>query len=333
MTAGLSNSERDRWILSHRPSRNTVDPHRPYAFHVEEERSESGEIVKVATIFLTNRECPWKCLMCDLWKNTLTETVPLGAIPEQIDFALAQLNDRVPAGIATQQLKLYNSGSFFDPNAIPVNDYEAIAQRVRGFERIIVECHPSLVGERCVRFRDLLNGSNRRMAATPRLEVAMGLETAHPEVLEKLNKRMTLEQFSAAASFLSENGIALRCFVLVKPPFMDEEEGLNWTKRSLDFAFRNGATVVSLIPTRPGNGALEILAKQGEYSPPGLRSVEDSLIYGIGLRKGRVFVDLWDIERFSKCPKCFPARSERLRRMNLSQEILPIATCSDCGNV
>ncbi len=58
--------------------------------------------------------------MCDLWRNTLTETVPRGAIPQQIDYALAQLP-------AARQIKLYNSGSFFDKQAIPPEDYEAIA--------------------------------------------------------------------------------------------------------------------------------------------------------------------------------------------------------------
>lgn len=146
--------ERDRWILAHRGPRNAVDATRPYAFLTEQERAESGEIVPVATLFLTNRECPWRCLMCDLWKNTLTETVPAGAIPAQIDHALAQLP---PA----RQIKLYNSGSFFDPRAIPPEDHPAIAERVRGFERVIVECHPSLVGESALRFRDLLHDARR----------------------------------------------------------------------------------------------------------------------------------------------------------------------------
>ena len=66
--------------------------------------------------------------MCDLWRNTLTETVPAGAIPQQIDYALEQLP---PA----RQIKLYNSGSFFDRNAIPVEDYPAIAARTKSFER------------------------------------------------------------------------------------------------------------------------------------------------------------------------------------------------------
>ncbi len=48
----------------------------------------TGEIVPTATVFLTNRECPWRCLMCDLWRNTTIETVPAGAISGQIDYAL-----------------------------------------------------------------------------------------------------------------------------------------------------------------------------------------------------------------------------------------------------
>ena len=247
-------AERDTWILARRPTRNSLDPTRPYAFFVEEERSASGEVVPVATVFLTNRECPWRCLMCDLWKNTLAENVPAGAIPTQIDYALQRLP---PA----RQIKLYNSGSFFDTRAIPRQDYPAILSRVAAFERVIVECHPALVGENCFRFEEQLTG---------RLEVAMGLETVHPQILEQLNKRMTTDQFAAAAALLREHDIDLRVFILVKPPFMREEEALDWAERSLDFAFDCGATAATLIPTRAGNGAMEELAGIGEFSPPRL---------------------------------------------------------------
>jgi hypothetical protein len=306
--------QRDDWILAQRPARNPLNPQRPHAWLNEDERADSGEIVSVATIFLTNRECPWRCLMCDLWRNTLTESVPPGAIPAQIDFALAQLG---PA----RQVKLYNSGSFFDPRAIPPDDFPAIAGPLRDFQRVIVESHPALVGQSALRFRDLLPG---------RLEVAMGLETAHPEVLEKLNKRMTLDQFKRAAAFLHDHGIALRVFILVKPPFLDEAEAVHWAKRSLDFAFDCGATVASLIPTRLGNGALEALASRGEFSPPKLATLEAALNYGIGLRRGRVFADLWDLQTFSTCDNCFAQRTARLKRMNLSQTIEPDPSCAHC---
>ena len=64
---------------------------------------------------------------------------------------------------------------------------------------------------------------------------------------------MTLEQFARAAAFVRENQMALRVFVLVKPPFLSETEALYWANRSVDFAFAHGANVVSLIPTRQGN--------------------------------------------------------------------------------
>ena len=83
--------DRDRWILQHRTERNALDPHQPYAFLIEEERAASGDVVSVATILLTSRECPWRCLMCDRWKNTLTDAVQPAAIPAQINCALSRL--------------------------------------------------------------------------------------------------------------------------------------------------------------------------------------------------------------------------------------------------
>lgn len=310
----LGARERDEWILARRPARNAVDAHKPYAFLVEEERAESGEIVRVATIFLTNRECPWRCLMCDLWQNTLTESVPPGAIPEQIDFALGQLGD-------ARQIKLYNAGSFFDPRAILPEDFSAIAEQVRGFERVMVECHPALIGDAVLRFRDLLSG---------RLEVAMGLETVEPTVLEKLNKRMTLDRFAKAAEFLRAHDVALRVFVLVKPPFLEESAALEWARRSVEFAFDCGAGVVSLIPTRAGNGALDSLAASGDFAPPKLATFEAAFDHGVGLQRGRVFADLWDLEKFSSCPNCFSTRRERLQEMNARQVVLPRVDCAAC---
>lgn len=307
--------ERDRWILNRRSSRNSLDPSKPFAFLVEDECSHTGEVVPIATIFLTNRECPWRCVMCDLWKNTLTSTVPAGAIGRQIEYALSRLP-------AAKQIKLYNSGSFFDSGAIPPDDYPAIASAVRSFERVVVESHPSLIGDRCLRLRDLVGGQ---------LEVAMGLETVHVEALEQLNKRLTLEQFADAAKRLRREGIALRVFVLIQPPFIRADEALFWAQRSLEFAFTCQATAVTLIPTRAGNGAVDALAVLGAFQPPELSMVEAALTYGLSLARGRVFVDLWDVEQVPSCADCRSSRIERLRLMNLSQQLIPVVPCTRCG--
>ena len=307
---------RDAWILKKRGAKNALDPFRAYAAFVEEELSEKGELVPVATILLTNRECPWRCLMCDLWRNTLDAPVPAGAIPTQIAEALAGLG---PA----REIKLYNAGSFFDPGAIPREDYEAIANLLRPFERVVVESHPALIGSECLRFQDQLSGQ---------LEVAMGLETVEPGILAKLNKRMTLELFQQAAAFLSSHRIGLRAFVLIKPPFTpSDEEAVEWAVRSASFGYRAGAGVVSLIPTRAGNGALDSLASTGQFSPPGLGTIEQATAEVLRLNLGRVFVDLWDLEKFSTCSRCFSARRARLEQMNWSQRIIPQVRCPYCS--
>ena len=305
---------RDRWISGLRPPRARVDPWQPSAAFVEDERTASGTVESVATVFLTNRECPWRCLMCDLWKHTLAATAPAGAIVKQIDIAL----QRLPAA---QSLKLYNSGSFFDPRAIRRTEYAAIAGRIDTFKRVIVESHPKLIGESVLRFRDLLAG---------RLEVALGLETAHPRVLAKLNKRMTLAQFQQAAGYLRRHDIDLRVFILVKPPFLEEQKALFWAQRSIDFAFDSGASVVSLIPTRLGNGALEELAAQGQFAPPKLATLETAVAYGLGLQRGRTFADTWDWEKWPECPQCLPARVARLQEMNRQQRVPPLIKCAAC---
>ena len=301
----------DRDVVAARGPKAIVDPWRPVAALVEPERQADGHVRDVATIFLANRECPFHCVFCDLWQHTLDEPTPAGAVLRQIDIALESLP---PANV----FKLYNSGNFFDSAAIPPGDWPGIAERVRRFERVIVENHPKLVDDRTLRFRDLIGPDTR-------LEVALGLETIHPDVLPRLNKRMTVDDFARAARFLVDHDIDVRAFVLLRPPFMTSDaEAVDWALRSIQFAFDCGASCCSVIPVRANNGLMEQLQADGNFLPPQLSSLETVLADGIALHRGRVFVDLWDAERFAEPRTCPAARIERLRQMNLSQTVLPM---------
>ena len=287
---------------------------RPYLWLHEQEVQKDGALKKVNTIFLTNKECPFKCTMCDLWRHTLDEPTPVGAIPEQIRFALEKLPD---AGV----VKMYNSGNFFDGKAIPRNDYLEIAGLLSGYEHVIVENHPKLIGDFIPGFRGMLGGS---------LEVAMGLESIHPEVMPKLNKQITRDNYRKASEILVENGIDVRAFVLLNPPFLtDERENIEWCLKTVEFAFDCGASACSIIPTRDGNGIMEKLRGAGEYVPPALSALEEVFDCAMTLNRGRVFVDLWDLQKFSDCSECFEARKERLHAMNLRQKVYPTIDC-DC---
>ncbi len=308
-----SRSDPDRFVLQYRRAKHPVDPLRAYATTWEEEPDESGALVPTSVVFLTNRECPFRCVMCDLWTNTLDEVVPRGAVAQQIRTALADLP-------LSRHIKLYNAGSFFDPQQIPPEDDEEIADVVAGFERVIVEAHPAFLSgvyaDRCRRLKSLLRG---------RLEVAIGLETAHPQVLERLNKRMTLDAFRRAADFLGAHDIALRVFVLLSPPFMPAGEAVEWACRSIDLAAECGATVCTVIPTRGGNGAIEALGDA--FTPPQLPALEAVIEYGLSQHRTRIFGDLWDIERFYSCA-CSPARATRLAAMNRDQRVATPIVCA-----
>jgi radical SAM enzyme (TIGR01210 family) len=305
----------DADILAARPAKNLVDPWKPYAYLVERERTGQSRVEDVATLFLTNRECPFRCLMCDLWENTTDEMIPVGAIPAQIDYAL----ERLPRA---QHIKLYNRGNFFDAKAIPREDLSAIADRVHEFDTVIVENHPRLCGEACGRFRNQIGTD---------LEIALGLETIHPEILPALNKRMTLDDFERAVGMLVGDDIAVRAFVLLGLPWLSEPEAIEWAIRSVEFAFSIGVGCCSVIPTRAKHGVMTQLEHSGDFRSPTLAALETVADATISLGRGRAFVDLWDGEKLVACPACAPRRIERLRQMNFTQRVLPKISCPRCN--
>ena len=295
----------DRLILNARSARNEVDPWTPYHFLNEPEYSAAGVIDDVSTIFLTNRECPFRCLMCDLWKNTTTGTVPLGAIPAQIDFALSRLP---PA----KHVKLYNSGNFFDSQAIPPADLPNIADRVRHFQTVIVENHPRLCDGRCGDFQELLG---------TQLEVALGLETSHPATLAKLNKQLTVKDFAHACELLLKSQIRIRAFILLKPPWTTEEQGVERAIESVRFAFDCGVSCCAVIPVRSGNGIMDQLGEVGVFTRPCLSSLETVMRETLSWNRGRVFADLWDARQFADDPAEADLQIARLEMMNLTQHV------------
>ena len=304
----------DAWVLAQRPPHvPPTDLRRPHAAFAEPERSRAGIVEDVATLLLVNRECPFRCLMCDLWKYTVPQRVPDGAVAAQVAAGLA-------AFPGVRHAKLYNAGNFFDAQAVPTSDLPAIAARVEHLETVVVECHPKLVGERASAFADGLGGS---------LDIAMGLETVDPRVLPLLNKRMTLDDYRRAVDFCLSRGMAVRAFILVRAPTQGEEEGIDWAIASIEWAQAAGVECCVAIPTRGGNGAMERLAEEGLHVPPSLASLERVQAEGIRRGKGRVFADLWGVAW--ECAACGPARLERMRRMNHEQAAAPPVECGACG--
>ena len=320
MDLPVFNSEQ---IKAHRPAKNRVREDRPYAWMVESECNSLGELNQVLTLFLTGCECPFQCTMCDLWKNTLDQKTPVGALIEQIQFAFDDLDvdwqDPQSAGIST--IKLYNSSNFFDARSVPREDWPAIQELVRQFETVVVENHPAFCGSPVFEFQQGLVGQ---------LEVAVGLETIHPEILPWLNKQMTLAQYQHAVESLVANDIRVRTFILVKPPSLSESEGVHWAVESMKFAFDCGVECCSMVPMRSGNGVMDQLRNSGKFTPPEITSLEQVLAIGLQMKRGRVFMDLWDSEQWLGAACCRQQRLERIAGMNDQQRVLPEVQCDSC---
>ena len=315
-----------REVRALRGPKEPVDPWALPPTVLEEERQPGmGDarpaVAPALTVFLAGAECPFTCVFCDLWRHTLEGPTPPGALAAQLDLALQA---HPGLDLAATVVKLYNASNFFERRAVPEEDRRAIARRLRGARRVVVECHPRLVGPECLDFaRDL---------AAP-LEVAMGLETVHPAAFPRLHKGMEIADFDAAAVLLREGAVSVRAFVQVGAPYVPAAEAVRWAVRSAEHALAAGAGHVALIPARGGNGALELLAERGEFRPPSLADLEAALEGALAVAGPAAVVtaDLWDLDAFSDCPGCLPARRERLRRINLSGAPEPRVVCAACG--
>ena len=268
-------------------------------------------------MFLSGAECPFTCSFCDLWRWTIDGPTPAGALVTQVEGVLRDLD-----GVVPDRLKLYNASNFFDRRAVPPEDVQGLAALATAFSSVTVESHARTIGAPVLDFARRIGG---------RLEVAMGLETIHPIAATALNKRLSLEVFDRAAEFLRTNDIDLRVFVLLGAPPLAGDESVAWTIRSAAYAVERGATRVSIIPVRGGNGEMERLQALKEFTPPTLSQLETALDECLALTNAAVTADLWDIGQLSGCAVCASERCARLQRLNDSGCAEKRIMCDACG--
>ena len=313
----MSASAADRRIRALRPPKAHVDPYTAHGSLVEDERRPDGRVERALTVFLAGAECAFTCSFCDLWKYTIDGPTPEGALPAQLERVLGAIGDDAP-----QRIKLYTASNFFDRRAVPPADLDRIAALVDSFAGVTVESHASTVGEATLDFARRIRG---------RLEVAVGLETVHPVAAPLLNKKLDLARFDRAAALLSAHAIDLRVFVLLGAPHVPAEESVEWTVRTVSRAVDRGAAVVSIIPVRDGNGEMERLRAEGEFTPPTLAQLERALDACMDLGSAVVTADLWDVERLAACEQCRAERVTRLRAMNVTGRAEPAIACGACS--
>jgi len=227
------------------------------------------EPVDAGVVILPTRGCRWGlasgCTMCGYVYDSANLTQE--EILNQFNYALQNLGN-------VQYLKIFNSGSFFDPVELSNETRSKIFQNINGVDAIRmlqVESRPEFLS------REILEKAKNELNS--KLEIGLGLETTSDYIRENcINKNAALEDFRSAIYACKSLHIYVKAYILIKPPFLTEQEGVQDAVNSAIDAYKLGASKISFNPMNIQKGTLaEHLYTHGEYRAPWLWSVVEIL--------------------------------------------------------
>jgi radical SAM enzyme (TIGR01210 family) len=223
--------------------------------------------VDAGVIILPTIGCRWGrkegCIMCGYVYDAARE-IDQDKVVEEFKKAIEKLD-----GI--EYLKIFTSGSFLDPGELSNNSIKKILKEVPdNVKRLQIESRPEFIKEGVLqKIKKSLDGE---------LEIGIGLESANDRIRDSINKGFSFDNFKKAVKICKKNGVLVKAYLLLKPPFLTEKEALEDAKESIKKAEKSGADRVSINPMNIQRGTLvERMWKSGEYRPPRLWSVVEVL--------------------------------------------------------
>lgn len=247
------------------------DPDRPSRVWTETEVID-GKIHEALVVILRTRGCTWAikggCTMCGYVNDSFVRKITADNLVRQFEHALERFGDHTV-------IKLYTSGSFLDKTEVPVEAQQRIADLVpRTVVRFQSEAQAHHVTEE--RLADL----RPRLPEGCQFALGIGMEASSPAVLEySVNNEFTLEDYVHASEVAARHDTLLKCYVLVKPPFLTESEAIDEAVATAErVAALPALEAISFNPTTiHKNTLVETLWKRGDYSPPWLWSIVEVL--------------------------------------------------------
>lgn len=212
------------------------------------------------------------CTMCPFTNETLyRHTDALTARDYINQFLNAFVHDALDD---YDMVCVYNDGNFFSDQELPAEArrflYNAVA--ASRCDMLTVESLPQFIT------LGILDEA-ASLLAPKKLSVGIGLQSAAPVVRELcVNTSFTNQQFEAVVARLQVRGCVTKVYVMVKPPFLTEAEGVADAVASVRYARSLGITSITLCPTRVSpNTVVEKLYNTGAYTPPWLWSIVEIL--------------------------------------------------------
>ncbi|MCK9318820.1 MULTISPECIES: archaeosine biosynthesis radical SAM protein RaSEA [unclassified Methanoculleus] len=233
-----------------------------------------GQILDTLTVIFQSGGCSWnRCRMCG-YRHERYPDLPRDELADrlirQVRWVKENFRDE-----DYQVLKVFTSGSFFDPDEVPLAARRAVAEAFRG-KMVIAETRPEYVDLGALEeFREGIDTGDWRRP----LSVAVGLETTNDGIREKsIDKGFTYADFLRAAEVARAAGAGVKAYLLMKPPFLTEREARDDMVRSIKDVSTVADSISMNLCTVQSRTEVERLWKQHAYRPPYLWSVLDVLI-------------------------------------------------------
>jgi radical SAM enzyme (TIGR01210 family) len=241
---------------------------KPLASWRGKERYDRDQLECLTVIFRSGG-CRWSaCRMCS-YRHERYHDLSCDLLLGHLESQLAWVMEQYPAE-EYRMVKIFTSGSFFDPQEVPPAFHADIATAFRG-KLVIAETRPEFVSEEILcPFIDALDDGSWK---TP-LYCAIGLETSSDAIREKcIRKGFSFADFRNAAGRAHRAGAGVKAYLLFKPLFLTEGEAVADMQASVADAVPF-AEMISMNPcTVQRKTELEYYWKQGAYRPPYLWSV------------------------------------------------------------
>jgi len=251
---------------------NTVGPEKPLACWTGTDCFR-GEQVPALTIIFRTAGCAWnRCTMCGYRHERLPsmdERALIHHLESQLEW-VRTAHRHTPFDL----VKIYTSGSFFDPREVPPPFRRSVAECFRG-KAVIAETRPEFIVEDALReFQTVVDDGSQEMPLT----VAMGLETTSDNIRSRcIDKGFTVGDFLSAAQTARTAGAGVKTYLLLKPPYLTEGEAVDDMIRSIQDA-EPYSDMISMNPcTVQRHTVVEKLWRQQAYRPPYLWSVLEIL--------------------------------------------------------
>jgi radical SAM enzyme (TIGR01210 family) len=269
----------------------------------------SGQRTKALVAILRTRGCWWArgkgCSMCGYNVESLDD-ITVDDLRHQLDKVMAKYDGE-------RLVKIYTSGSLLDEREIPLDFRQDIFKAFSQSEKVLFESRPEFITQESV--STLPKG---------RAMVALGLESANDEILTRsIWKGFNVADYHRAATVLNEMHVPVRTYLLLKPPFLTERQGMQDALASIKYAGPFSESI-SINPINVQSGTMvEDLWRRGDYRPPWLWSLVEVLREGRALTDSRIMSAPsggGTIRGAHNCEKCDRKVLDAIERFTFSQD-------------